>query len=49
MRRAFASDGPAVVNVRIAASVVHPVTIALLGDLTSQTEIVVPYYQNIPK
>jgi acetolactate synthase-1/2/3 large subunit len=49
IRRAFAAGAPAVVNVRVSASVVHPVTTMLLGDLTAKDEIVVPYYQNIPR
>ena len=49
LRRAFESGKTAVVNIRISASVVHPVTTALLGDLSAENEIVVPYYKNIPK
>ncbi len=49
LRRALDAGCPAVLNVVTSASVVHPVTTALLGDLTAEDEIVVPYYQNIPK
>ncbi len=49
LRRAFDCGKPAVINVRISGSVVHPVTTALLGDLSAENEIVVPYYKNIPK
>ena len=35
-------------NVAVAPEVVHPLTTAMLGDVTSTTEIVVPYYENIP-
>ncbi len=49
IRRALDSGRPAVVNVRTSAAVVHPVTTALLGDVNAENEIVVPYYQNLPK
>ena len=48
IERAFAAGKPAVVNVATSAKVVHPVTISLLGDLAAQSEIIVPYYKNIP-
>jgi len=49
VKRALDAGGPAVVNVRTSAEIVHPVTTALLGDLTATDEIIVPYYQNLPK
>jgi acetolactate synthase-1/2/3 large subunit len=49
IQRALDAGRPAVVNVATSASIVHPVTTALLGDLEAKDEIVVPYYQNIPK
>lgn len=49
IQRAFASGKPAVVNVLTSAQVIHPVTTALLGNLTAEDEIIVPYYKNIPK
>lgn len=49
VERAFASGKPAVINVMTSARIVHPVTTALLGDLTVTDEIIVPYYQNLPK
>src|SRR5690606_13523877 len=35
-------------NVAVAPEVVHPLTVAMLGDVTSTNEIVVPYYENLP-
>jgi len=49
VRRALDSKRPALINVVVSNDVVHPVTTMLLGDLTRADEIVVPYYQNIPK
>ena len=46
--RALASGSPAVINVRISAEVVHPITHALLGELDNENQIVVPYYENLP-
>jgi thiamine pyrophosphate-dependent acetolactate synthase large subunit-like protein len=46
--RAFAAGKPACINVAIDPNVVHPLTTSMLGDVTSTTEIVVPYYENIP-
>ncbi|MFV0524880.1 MAG: thiamine pyrophosphate-binding protein [Acidimicrobiales bacterium] len=47
--RALESGRPSVVNVATAGSVVHPITTSMLGDLTATDEIVIPYYDNIPK
>ncbi|MWA01578.1 thiamine pyrophosphate-binding protein [Actinomadura sp. LD22] len=49
MRRALESGRPALINVTISNEVVHPVTTALLGDVTATDQIVIPYYQNLPK
>lgn len=49
VERAFASGLPACVNVAVAGQVVHPMTTSMLGDLTAEDEIVIPYYQNIPR
>ncbi|MEO3786273.1 thiamine pyrophosphate-binding protein [Actinocorallia sp. B10E7] len=48
VRRALDSGRPSLVNVLISNEVVHPMTTAMLGDVTATDEIVVPYYQNIP-
>ena len=48
VRRAFDSGKPACINVSIDPELVHPLTTAMLGDVTSTTEIVVPYYENLP-
>ncbi|MGU3586777.1 thiamine pyrophosphate-binding protein [Rhodococcus sp. C26F] len=49
MKRAFAAGVPACLNVEIDPTVVHPITTIMLGDVTSSDEIVVPYYENIPR
>ena len=49
MERSLASGKPAVINVATSAEIVHPVTTAMVGDTVSEDEIVVPYYQNLPK
>lgn len=49
VERAFASGLPACINVAVAPGVVHPMTTAMLGDLDAEDQIVVPYYENIPK
>jgi acetolactate synthase-1/2/3 large subunit len=49
MKRAFDSGVPACLNVEIDPHVVHPITTMMLGDVTSTDEIVVPYYENIPR
>jgi len=49
VERAFASGRPACINVSVAADVVHPMTTAMLGNLDAADEIVVPYYENIPR
>lgn len=49
VERALSSGLPAVVNLSISGEVVHPATNNLLGDINATDEIVVPYYQNLPK
>lgn len=49
VERAFASGRPACINVMTSASVVHPATTQMLGNLDAQDEIVIPYYDNIRK
>ena len=49
VRRALDTGRPALINVAVSNDVVHPVTTALLGDLTATDEIVIPYYQNLPR
>lgn len=46
--RALESGRPSVINVVIAASIVHPITTQMLGDLTAEDAIVIPYYDNLP-
>lgn len=46
--RAFESGRPSVINVVISATVVHPLTTSMLGDLDAEGEIAIPYYNNIP-
>ncbi|WP_028659345.1 thiamine pyrophosphate-binding protein [Nocardioides insulae] len=48
LEKAFLAGVPVCLNVEIAPEVVHPITTAMLGDVTSTTEVVVPYYQNLP-
>ena len=49
VEKAFASGLPACINVAVAPGVVHPMSTAMLGDVDAQNEIVVPYYENLPK
>lgn len=48
LSRALESARPAVINVAVSASVVHPITTQMLGDLQAENEIVIPYYDNLP-
>jgi acetolactate synthase-1/2/3 large subunit len=48
VERAFASGKPACINVAVSGAAVHPLTTMMLGDLTAEDAIVVPYYENIP-
>jgi len=47
MERAFDSDRPSVINVVTSAKVVHPLTLSLLGDLSGDDGIALPYYENL--
>lgn len=49
VERAFASGRPACINVATSATVVHPATTMMLGDLEATDEIVIPYYENLRK
>lgn len=49
IERAMASGKPSVINVRTSGQVVHPATTSLLGDVHATDQIVVPYYQNLPR
>ena len=49
MERALDAARPAVINVAIAASVVHPITTSMLGDLNATDQIIIPYYENLPR
>ncbi|OBF30117.1 thiamine pyrophosphate-binding protein [Mycobacterium sp. ACS4331] len=48
IERAFASGLPACINVAASGAAVHPLTTMMLGDLSAEDAIVVPYYENIP-
>ena len=47
LERAFASGKPACVNVMIDKWVVAPYTLALMGTWDKETQIALPYYDNI--
>jgi acetolactate synthase-1/2/3 large subunit len=49
VRRALDSGKPALLNVAISNELINPGTRAMLGDVETTDEIVIPYYQNIPK
>lgn len=49
IERAFASGLPGCINISVSPDVVHPMTTMMLGNLDAADEVVVPYYQNIPK
>ena len=49
MRRALAAGVPACINLEIDGGIVHPLTTMMLGDVTATDEIVVPYYENLPR
>jgi acetolactate synthase-1/2/3 large subunit len=48
MTRALESGRPAVINVATSAAVVNPITTSMLGNLSAEDQIVIPYYDNIP-
>jgi acetolactate synthase-1/2/3 large subunit len=48
MVRAFASGKPALVEIMTDADVVHPVTVAMLGQIAKDSrDVMIPYYENI--
>ncbi|UPW08413.1 thiamine pyrophosphate-binding protein [Gordonia terrae] len=49
VEKALGADVPACINAEIEPGVVHPITTMMLGDVTSTDEIVVPYYENLPR
>ncbi|KUI24613.1 benzaldehyde lyase [Mycobacterium sp. IS-1496] len=49
VQRAFAAQAPACLNLEIDPHTVHPLTTMMLGDVTATDEIVVPYYENLPR
>ncbi len=49
MRRALDSGKPALVEIMTDPDVIHPVTLAMLGQAAeSSQEVMIPYYENIP-
>ncbi len=49
IRRALESGKPSLINLIVSNDVVHPITTALLGNLTAPDQVVIPYYRNLPK
>jgi acetolactate synthase-1/2/3 large subunit len=48
MERAFKSGKPACVEIIIDETVIHPVTLSMLGKSEQrQRDVVIPYYENI--
>lgn len=48
LRRALEAKRPALVEIMIDAEVVHPVTVAMLGQVTPDSnEVMIPYYENV--
>ncbi len=47
--KALGAGVPACINAEIEPGIVHPITTMMLGDVTSTDEIVVPYYENLPR
>ena len=49
LERAFACGSPAFIEVMTDADVVHPVTMAMLGQVEEGSDdVLIPYYENIP-
>lgn len=48
VREAQSRSGPACINISTDPDVVHPVTRAMVGDVSAEAKIAVPYYENIP-
>ncbi|MGV0834620.1 thiamine pyrophosphate-binding protein [Mycolicibacterium thermoresistibile] len=49
MKRALTAGVPACLNLEIDPGVVHPLTTMMLGDVNATDEIVIPYYENLPR
>lgn len=49
MRRALSAGVPTCLNLEIDPAVVHPLTTMMLGDVKATDEIVIPYYENLPR
>jgi acetolactate synthase-1/2/3 large subunit len=48
IEEAQAQAGPACINITTDPDIVHPVTPAMVGDVSAEDEIAIPYYENIP-
>jgi acetolactate synthase-1/2/3 large subunit len=48
VKRALASGKPACINLIIDADIVHPITVSMVGDVSAEDQISIPYYENIP-
>jgi acetolactate synthase I/II/III large subunit len=48
IRRAQSAGRPACINLIVDGDVVHPVTPAMVGDVTRTDQIAIPYYENVP-
>lgn len=49
MERALAANRPALVEIMTDPAVVHPVTVSMLGQVEEgSTDVMIPYYENIP-
>lgn len=48
VKRALASGKPACINLIIDADIVHPITVAMVGDVSAEDQISIPNYENIP-
>ncbi len=49
LTRALACGGPALIEVMTDADVIHPVTVAMLGQVDEGSrDVLIPYYENIP-
>ena len=49
VKAAFASGKPACLNIIIDAQTMHPRTAMMVGDVSGNDGIPIPYYANIPK
>ena len=49
MQRALSSGKPALLEIMTDPAIVHPLTVSMLGEVEEgSSEIMVPYYENIP-